>query len=59
MSSMYCNAAAFAVAILYYFWRAHRHLLDRKRRQVRERVAYMLWVMAHGGEEYEPSCPSV
>ena len=50
MNPICCNMAAFAVVFLYYFWRSHRHLLERKQRQVRERVAYMLWVMARGAE---------
>jgi hypothetical protein len=41
------NLAALAVAMIFYLWRAHvqgRQL--RRQRILRERVAYMLWVMA-------------
>jgi hypothetical protein len=56
MSSIWCNMAAFAVVFLYCFWRTHQQMLQRK--QLRARVAYMLWVMAQRVEEYEPSIPS-
>jgi hypothetical protein len=46
MQPIWCNAAAFAVALIYYVWRTHQHVLRRRQRQLRERVAYMLWVMA-------------
>jgi hypothetical protein len=55
MSSICCNMAAFAVVFLYCFWRTHHQMLQRK--QLRARVAYMLWVMAQHVEEYEPSFP--
>jgi hypothetical protein len=41
------NLAALAVAVIFYCWRAyHTQTLYRKQRQLRERVAHMLWVMA-------------
>jgi hypothetical protein len=42
-----CNLAALAIAAIYYGWRDfYRHWrLDQK--QLRERVAYMLWVAAN------------
>ncbi len=46
MLTICCNLAALTVACLYYSWRhfADKHLL--RDRVLRERVAYMLWVMA-------------
>ncbi len=46
MQPIWCNVAALAVALIFYLWRTYRHLLLRRQRQLRERVAYMLWVMA-------------
>ncbi len=45
MQPIVTNMAALAVAMLYYFWRAYQ---TRQRREcvLRQRVAYMLWVMA-------------
>jgi hypothetical protein len=40
--------ATFAVAALYYVWRAHYQVRLRRHRLLRERVTYMLWVMAQG-----------
>jgi hypothetical protein len=41
-----CNIACLAVAVLYYSWR-DIYLHRRKREQLRQRVAYMLWVAAN------------
>jgi hypothetical protein len=38
--------AAFVVAAIYYVWRAREQVRVRRERAVRQRVAYMLWVMA-------------
>jgi len=38
------NAAALAVALIYYTWRAYGQKQHRK--VLPERVAYMLWIMA-------------
>jgi hypothetical protein len=40
------NVSALAVAAIFYTWRAYRAVLWRRERQLRERVTYMLWVMA-------------
>jgi hypothetical protein len=45
MNLILANLAALAVAGIYYAWRAYAQ--TRKQRQLRERVAYMLWVMAN------------
>jgi hypothetical protein len=39
------NVAVLAVTAIFYAWRAYAQC--RKQRQLRERVAYMLWVMAN------------
>ncbi len=46
MQPIWCNAAALAVALLFYVWRTYAQLRHRKHRVLRERVAHMLWVMA-------------
>lgn len=47
MPTIYCSIAALAVAGLYYSWRGYAHQLLYRQRVLRERVAYMLWVMAN------------
>jgi hypothetical protein len=46
MEMLCCNTAALAVALLYYIWRAYDQAQLARRRILRERVAYMLWVTA-------------
>ena len=46
MELLCCNAAALMVALLYYTWRAYHQALLTRQRVLRERVAYMLWVVA-------------
>jgi hypothetical protein len=46
MQPIVTNMAALAVATLFYLWRAHHQTRLRRQRVLRERVAYMLWVMA-------------
>lgn len=41
-----CNIACLAIAALYYAWR-DVYLHRRKRAQLHDRVAYMLWVAAN------------
>jgi hypothetical protein len=43
------SLAALAVASIYYAWRAY-HARREQRRALHERVAYMLWVIAHESE---------
>jgi hypothetical protein len=49
MQVIYCNLCALAVATIFYSWREYQSRHDRRERVLRERVAYMLWVVAHGG----------
>jgi hypothetical protein len=46
MQPLWGNVAALTVTAIYYIWRAYLNARLRKERQLRERVAYMLWVMA-------------
>jgi hypothetical protein len=46
MNPIWTNVGALAVAVIYYVWRAYDQVHARRHRTLRERVAYMLWVMA-------------
>jgi len=48
MPTIICNVAALAVASIFYTWRAYRLAQLHRHRTLRERVAFMLWVMANG-----------
>ena len=48
MATVFCGLAAFAVASLFYTWRAYHEKCTTRQRTLRERVAFMLWVMASG-----------
>jgi hypothetical protein len=50
MQPIVTNMAALAVATLYYLWRAY-HTRQLRERVLRQRVAYMLWVMVGQDEE--------
>jgi len=41
------SIAALAVASIYYVWKSYFQHMLRREQMLRERVAYMLWVMAH------------
>jgi hypothetical protein len=41
------SIAALAVASIYYVWKSYFQLQLRRKQTLRERVTYMLWVMAH------------
>jgi len=43
--------AALTVASVFYCYREYQTILQKKNRRLRERVAYMLWVMANGATE--------
>jgi hypothetical protein len=40
-----------AVAVIFSLWQAYRQVQLTRERRLRERVAYMLWVMANQVEE--------
>jgi hypothetical protein len=47
MMTICCNVAALTVACLYYSWRHYAERLMHREHVLRERVTYMLWVMAN------------
>jgi hypothetical protein len=51
MHTIVCGAAALSVAGIFYTYRFYRDLINQKQRMLRERVTYMLWVMAAGVQE--------
>ena len=55
MEMLSCNVAALTLAVLYYTWRAYNQARLARRRVLRERVAYMLWVMAARADERRAS----
>jgi hypothetical protein len=44
MHPIWSNLAVFAVVAIYFLWRAYAQV--QRRRRLRQRVAYMLWVAA-------------
>ena len=44
------SAAALAVAVIFYTWRAWSQVYYRRQRHLHQRVAYMLWVVANPEE---------
>jgi hypothetical protein len=46
MQAIYGSTATLAVAVIFYCWRAYAEDHQYHQRTLRERVAYMLWVMA-------------
>jgi hypothetical protein len=46
-----CGLAAFAVAAIFYVYRAYEEQVRAHQRKLRERVTYMLWVMANLAHE--------
>jgi len=51
MSIVVCGSSALAVAMIFYSWRDYNERLLKQRQLIRERVAYMLWVMSHAALE--------
>ena len=47
MQTIVCNVSALTVASLYYCWRSYYHRRVQREQTLRQRVAYMLWVMAN------------
>jgi hypothetical protein len=47
MNVVVFSFAALSVASLFYCWRAHDDKVKQREKQLRERVTYMLWVMAN------------
>ena len=50
MSLLVCSIALLAVTVIYLFWRSYLQSLERRQSALRERVTYLLWIVA-GAEE--------
>jgi hypothetical protein len=46
MDVLCCNAAALAMASLFYYWRSYHVTQQQRERLLRERVACLLWAVA-------------
>jgi hypothetical protein len=53
MSEIVLAVSAMSVAYLYCSWRSYHEQISLRHRQLRERVTYMLWVMANNIPEGE------
>jgi hypothetical protein len=53
MSVVVCGVSALSVAMLFYSWRSYNQKNELRVKQLRERVTYMLWVMANGAPDFE------
>jgi hypothetical protein len=51
MQPVFTSMAALAVASIFYTWRAWQQTQYQRERTLRERVAYMLWIMATREEQ--------
>jgi formate-dependent nitrite reductase membrane component NrfD len=51
MSEFVCAISAMSVALLYCTWRTHFQQAVQRQTLLRERVTYMLWVMANSVPE--------
>jgi hypothetical protein len=47
MSVVAYGVSALSVALLFYSWRSYHQKNELRHKQLRERVTYMLWVMAN------------
>ena len=56
MQPLASYVGALAVAVIYYAWREYTQAHSRRRRVLRERVAFLLWVVA---ERMDPRKSSV
>jgi hypothetical protein len=54
MELLCCNAAALAVAFVYYVWRAYDQARAARQRLLHERVAHLLWVIADRMDSQKP-----
>jgi len=59
MQPLCASAPVLAITVIFWLWQAYRQRFLRRERRLRERVTYMLWVMANQVEEPAvPSAPS-
>ena len=47
MQAIVCSLGALAIANIYYWYRSYQHSQEQRERTLRDRVAYMLWVVAN------------
>jgi hypothetical protein len=47
MPAIVCSLGAFTVASIFYTWRAHYLAFTNHRRQLHDRVAFLLWTVAN------------
>jgi hypothetical protein len=47
MQALVCTMPTLAISTIYCLWHLHQQRLWQRRRQLHERVTYMLWVMAN------------
>jgi hypothetical protein len=59
MQPLWGNIAVLTIAVIFYTWRAFSQGRERRERALRERVAYMLWVMATHGASQTRELPRV
>jgi hypothetical protein len=53
MPLLVCSIAILAVTVIYLFWRSYLQAYEQRQRALRERVAYLLWILADAEEEPE------
>jgi hypothetical protein len=51
MNVVVCACSALSVALLFYGWRSYQSKNESRQKVLRERVTYMLWVMANSVPE--------
>jgi hypothetical protein len=54
MHPLVCSVPTLALSLIYCLYDSYRHEQGRRRRLLRERVTYMLWVVAR---DYVPGGP--
>jgi hypothetical protein len=51
MNFIFCGLSALSVALLFYSWREYHDRAGHRHRMLRDRVTYLLWVVAHGAHD--------
>jgi hypothetical protein len=54
MSLLFANLPALTIAVIFRAYQAYLQARRRRERALRDRVTYMLWVMAHEEDEPDP-----
>jgi hypothetical protein len=47
MQTIVCSLAVLAIANIYYWYRSYLQTQEKRERTLRERVTYLLWVLAN------------